>query len=160
MKKHGVVMVLVFAFIVLTIVFAGAGPTQAENQTGFEEAYGAAVGAGLYNIQVILGITADAFAGKVYNKDDAKDIITEQKNVLGLLDDYAGKLLKQASTSKDDLNSLNDISVCIVKLKATADALLGYLANPANDAASDFQTKRKASYAAIEKLLGLDKHKK
>lgn len=160
MKKLAVVMVMVFVSIVLTVAFAGAGPAQAENQTGFEEAYGAAVGVGLYNIQVILGITADAFAGKVYDKDEAKKIATEQKNVLGLLDDYAGKLLKNDSLDKGDANSIKDISACITKLKATADALLGYLANPSRDAAGDFDTKRKASYASIEKLLGIGKNKK
>ena len=156
MKKHGVLIVLVFALSVLTLVFAGAGPTQADNQTWCEEAYGASTGGSLYNTQVIIGITADAVATKTYDKDEAKNIITEQKALLDVLGDYADKLLKQGSSNKADLDTLKDISACIAKLKVTADALLAYLANPTDYAVDDFQTKREASYAAIAKLLGID----
>ena len=160
MKKHGVVIVLIFAFSLLMVAFAGAGTAPAEDLPGYDEAYGAAMGGALYNTQVIIGITADAFAKDVYNKDEAKDIITEQKSLIGVHDNYIGKLLKKASVTKEDKESLNSMSACIAKLNVTADALLAYFVNPTESNADDFQTKRKASYAAIEKLLGINQEKK
>jgi hypothetical protein len=160
MKKQVVAIVLVFALSIFTVTYAGAASAQAEPQPDFSEAYGAAAGASLYNTQVILGMTADAIVAKVYKNDEVKEIITEQKNILGVLDNYAGKLLKEASLKKDDRESLKDISACIAKLNATADSLLGYMANSSDAAANDFQVKRKASYAAIAKLLGIGQKKK
>lgn len=161
MKKNSVVMVLVFALSVLTFVFAGAVfSAQTEPPTGFDEAYGASSGVALYNVQVVLGITADAIAGKVYNNDEAKGIINEQKTMLGVMDEYSRKLQKNPSISKYDVDTLKDISTCIGRLKITADSLMSYLANPTSAAANDFEAKRKSSYAAIAKLLGIDKDKK
>lgn len=160
MKKHGISKVLVLTIGVIAITFAGISTARADNTIAFAEAYGAAAGSTLYNTQVILGMTADAIAKDVYTNDEAKAIINEQKAVLGLTDDYVAKLLKLVGLDKDDKASLSEISVVIAKINATADALTNYMDNPSDENVDKFQARRQASYAAIAKLLGLDKDNK
>jgi len=133
----------------------GARPVQAEET--FEEALGAATGMALYEVQMVLGLSADAFAKKVYDQEQMKTIVAEQKSMMEILNKYLEALRKLDSTSEDDKKSLQAMSDCIEKLKATAEALLAYVNDSSDENADAWQVKRKASYAAISDLLGLDK---
>ena len=156
MKKHLMGIALLIMGIALPLILT-SHPAKAADTVSFEEAYGATAGLGLYNIQVILGLSADAFEKSVYTADEMNNIVGEQKHVLSTLSDYMTKLQQLKTTSDSDKKSLNDMDAVVSKLGDTADSLLAYVKDSSADNATDFQTKRKDSYAAIADLLGLEK---
>ncbi|HOX27997.1 MAG TPA: hypothetical protein PLQ76_02455 [bacterium] len=144
------------AFVIAAAVFS-ARPALAEASASFEEAFGAASAFAMYNTQVVLGITADAFVKSVYSSEEAKTIVSEQKTSVGILGDYVKKLLELSTVNDSDKKYLKGIQVCLDKLSETADALTAYIDNQSDENAGDFDTKRKASYDSIAELPGLDK---
>ena len=145
-------------FAVALLVAAGAmRAAAADKPVTIEEALGAAVGAALYNTQVVIGITADSFTKQVYTSDETKTIVKEQKSLLNTLGSYASALIDNPSVEEADKAAMRDILACIGKLNSTADALIAYVDDASDANAQDFQTKRKDSYKSISDLLGLDK---
>lgn len=133
---------------------AGARPAQAE--ASLEEALGAATAVAMYNAQMVLGLSADAFAKKVYDEETMKTVVGEQKTLLTNLDKHLAGLRKLDSISAEDKKALKSLSDCLAKLQQTADALLEYVEEQSDVNAEDYQTKRKASYAAIAEVMGLE----
>jgi hypothetical protein len=156
MRKHFMGIALIIIGVALPLLFT-AQSAKAADTVSFEEAYGATAGLGLYNIQVILGLSADAFEKEVYAAEQMNDIVGEQKTILTTLSDYMVKLQGLKTTSAADKKSLKDMNAVATKLTETADSLLAYVADSSVENAEDFQTKRKASYAALADLLGLEK---
>ena len=153
MKKIGILIV----FLAACIFGAGfAAPTRATADEEFNEAFGAAAGFALYNLQIVIGITADAYAKQVYTNEETLNIVNEQKILLETLDGYVPKLQQLSSISQGDQDSLVKISNCIGKLDDTADALAAYVNDPSGENADAFQAKREASYNTLSDLLGLD----
>lgn len=148
---------IVFVLGVVLASGIGAGRARAAENVSYAEAFGAATGFALYNTQVVLGVTADALSKDVYTADEARGIVSEQKGALDVLRKYVRQLIKASFVAAADKKSLKEIDACIDTLNDTADALNAYLDNPTTDAANDFQEKRKASYAALSDLLGLEK---
>lgn len=130
---------------------------KSETPVSFEEAFGAASAGLLYNVQVVIGIAADAYSKDVYTAEEMDSIIGEQKTIIETLIDYTGKLMNLPKVSGNDKKSLADMNDCMGKLTNTADALLAYVADPSDDNANRFQDKRKASYDSLAELLGLNK---
>jgi hypothetical protein len=156
MKKH----TLATVFVAVGILMAStiwAKPAVAEDLVAYQEAFGAASGLALYDVQIIIGVTADAYAKNVYTAEETNSIINEQKNALSVLSDYVNKLRELPDESEENLKSLNKISDCISKLGDTADALIGYTADETEENANKFDENRKASYAALAELLGFNK---
>ncbi|MFA6448128.1 MAG: hypothetical protein WCX65_01550 [bacterium] len=156
MKKQLKAAMLVAMSVVLSLAIM-AKPVLAQETTTFEEAFGAASALAMYNVQVVVGLTADAYAKDVYNGEDAKAVVAEQKGALTTLDGYVVKLLNLTTLTEADRKSLNDISGCLKKLGYTADALTAYIDSQTDDNANDFQAKRKDSYNTLAELLGLEK---
>jgi hypothetical protein len=156
MKKQFMGIAMIVFGIALPLMMA-AQSARAADAVSFEEAYGATAGLSLYNIQVVLGLSADAFEKEVYTAEQMNDIVGEQKTVLVTLSDYMVKLQALKTTSAADKKSLKEMDAVTAKLTATAESLLAYVADSSTENAEDFQTKRKASYASIAELLGLEK---
>ena len=116
----------------------------------------AAAGFALYDVQIVIGITADAYAKDVYTNEETLDIVNEQTALLETLDGYVIKLQQLSSVSGADKDSLIKISACIEKLNATAEALAAYVNDPSDENVDAFQAKRNASYNMLSDLLGLE----
>ncbi len=150
------ILVIVMTTACTTLIKAEETPV-AEAPVSFEEAFGAASAGLLYNIQVVIGIAADAFYKDVYSVEEMNNIIGEQKTIIGTLSDYSDKLIKLDKITTSDKQSIGEMKACTEKLNETADALLAYVADPSDDNANAFQDKRKASYDTLSELLGLGK---
>jgi hypothetical protein len=158
MRKMLSVFIPVLLCVAMMSVFS-ARQAAAEEPVTMEEAFGFTLGISLYNVQIVLGISADAFAKDVYTADEMTTIINEQISMLDNLGKYLNKLAALKTVSAADKSSMKEGSGCVDKLTATANALSAYVADPSQDNADVYQTKRKASYAAISVLLGLDESK-
>jgi hypothetical protein len=152
MKKYHFAIFGILAVYLLAVSLPARAA--ADDET-IMEALGAALGLSLYNSQVIIGMTADAYSSKVYENEQSKTILSEQKSSIGLLKDYVGKIKKLPGTSKSDITTLGEISACIDKIDATIDSLTGYIDDPSQDKADLFEKNRAASYGAIADLLGI-----
>lgn len=141
--------------VVLLGLGAAARPACAEETV--EEALGAASGMALYEAQMVLGLSADAFAKKVYDEKTMAAIISEQKTLLKNLDRHLENLLDEESVSKDDKKAIRKLRACISRLNETADALQDFVDDSSQENAEAWQEKRKASYAEIADLLGIEK---
>lgn len=147
----GVTMVLA------TIVALGSGARPAQAEQEVERALGAAAATALYEVQMVLGLSADAFAKKVYTAEQMETMIGEQTNLLKNLDKELSKLQKLESVTEADKKSLKEMSDCIAKLQDTAEALQDYVKDSSDENAEAYQEARKASYAALADLMGLEK---
>lgn len=134
---------------------AAARPAQAEES--LEQSLGAATAFALYDVQMVIGLTADAFAKKVYEAETVNEIVGEQKTMMTNLDKHLAGLRKLDSISAEDKKALKSLSECIALLQETADALLEYVEDQSDENAEEFQTARKASHAALAEIMGLDK---
>ncbi len=143
MKKLAIAVMLAVLFVTVQV--------RAEDCTIIREAFGAAVGFSVYNAQMVVGLTADAYVKKVYTTKYTQTICTEQRNALGLLNEYC---IKMEAMGKE-VETLKEIEGTIAKLKATIDALDKYTVNSSVANANDFEAKRQASWAAIAKLLDI-----
>ena len=125
----------IFFIIILTGLALCTGPVQAasqqsaatssatDNESFLLEAYASAYASLIYDIQVIVGITADAYVYDAYTTDEVKQIVAEQKNLLKLQEDYTRQVLDRVSMVKSDIQALNDILGCIDGLRAFISAL-------------------------------------
>jgi len=111
----------------------------------------------LYNTQVVIGLTADSVAKKVYSFEVASRITKEQSAMLEVVNSYVREIIQSPSTLEADRAASKAIATCIDKLNETINALDAYIQNPTDINANNFQVKRKASYAAIAELLGIGK---
>ncbi|MCE9581988.1 MAG: hypothetical protein K8T20_05675 [Planctomycetes bacterium] len=146
------------ATIVLGMILAfgtGARPVAAEQE--LERALGASTAVALYEMQMVLGLSADGFAKKVYTAEQMETLIGEQKGFVKNLDKELSALLKLDSVTEADKKSLKEMSDCLALMGATADALLAYVKDSSDKNADKFQEARKASHAALAELMGLDK---
>lgn len=156
MKRHALTAISML-MVVFAALFVAARPARAEGTGLLGEAFGAAAGLALYDAQVIIGMTADASMKDVYTTEESNAVIAEQKNALDVIDGYTEKLLQLETTlNEDDRKALADVSSCIEKIHATADALTVYISEPTADNANYFEEKRLASYDALSDLLGLE----
>ena len=153
MKKFVMVLLCVLC---LSVICSAAEPEKSRDFV-LTETLGASIGFALYNSHVIIGITADTYSKKIYTQTNMIGIINEQKSALVTLDDYVLKLIQLSQDPKlsGDRATLQEILECTKKINAMSDALLKYISSPTNSNADDFDTKRKASYGSIDKLLGL-----
>ncbi len=143
MKKLAIAVMVVLLFVTVQV--------RAEDCSSAREAFGAAIGFSLYNTQMVVGLTADAYVKKVYTTQYTQTICTEQRNALTVLNGHCIKLEELGK----EVDTLKEIEGVITKLKATIDALDKYTVNSSSANANDFEAKRKASWAAIAKLLDI-----
>jgi hypothetical protein len=128
-----------------------------DNESFLLEAYASAYASLIYDIQVIVGVTADAYVYDAYSTDEVKQIVAEQKNLLKLQEDYTRQVLDRVSMVKSDVQALHDILGCIDGLRSFISALEVYVDNPTDENANNFQTARQISWGRIAALLGLEK---
>ncbi len=145
MKKLAIAVMVILMFAV---------QVRAEDCSTVREAFGAAMGLNVYNAQMVAGLTADAYGKKVYTAKEVQTICTEQKNGLTVLSAYCIKL--EPLVNAKELETLKEMEATITKLQATLDALNKYTIAPSSANVNYFEAKRKASWEAVAKLLGMN----
>lgn len=154
MKNTLKITTIAVAFAVVAL-FPRQAAAYTNEDMGFAlESFGVAFGLAVYNTQMVIGLSADSLEAALYPDEQIKHFVDEQLSTLNVLRETVIKVQKAGIASNEE-SVLNDMLYTIDRLKETANALNGYIANPTNENADYFQTMREASYNSVANLLGL-----
>lgn len=110
----------------------------------------------LYNLQIIAGITADAYHAEVYTREEALNIVGEQQSLLTNLRKTTQKILASDTPFTDeDRKATEDFLTLTDKFEATYSALRNFIENSSEENARKYDEKRLESYKFLAELLGL-----
>jgi hypothetical protein len=150
-----ITVVFVFA-VAIFLSFRCAWAEQYSEEKGLIlESLGAAYGTLIYDTQLIVVLTADVHGNNVYNKEEALNLLQEQKNFLNLQEEYIRKMLSKANPSASDVKSFNSILDSISGLRTFISSFENYANNPTSDNYNAYTRDKDASYGKIKAMLGI-----
>lgn len=118
---------------------------------------GGSMAAMVYNSYVSIGVIADAYESEAYDDEAVKSLMQEQVNMCVKLQEQLQGFVESGFTSdSNDLEYLNRFDGTLELLQEEANALMDYVDNPAELSAEQFQSARKAAWAEIADLLGIE----
>jgi hypothetical protein len=141
----------------LTISVLSFSQTCEEREGKLLEVTGALSAGFVYNTYLAIGGTADNFVSKQYDSSFCKTLLVEQLALVSSIQ----KTFKETSDKnlvKDEADKLffADMDKVLNGLKKQAQYFIDYVAIKSTDKMELYDNQRKANWAGISKLLGLD----
>lgn len=148
MKKIIISMLIVFSAFTVSI----AGQLQLET-------IGASVGSNIYLTYLSIGVTADAYENKTYKKESATTYVKSVVGQAKLIKGYLQKLIDSGEVEGEDVNFIKEMISVYDLLIGEGNAFVDFVNTGEKQHLSNFHENRKAAWAKIEVLLGLNKKK-
>ena len=118
---------------------------------------GTSSGSVLYNAHLVIGLTADAVAHKIYEADIASELTAEQ---ISMLESFVNQLVALRSSgflsNNDDLSFCNDIINTAGLVKKEAELLKRYVDTQSDADADKYTSANEEAWASLTVLLGLE----
>lgn len=141
----------------LITFFLGGSFSFAQNtpkETIALETIGAMGGSTLYLSYISIGTLADGFEKKVYEKDQAIQLVNSVLNLLNVMKNYLEKGMSNGLFVGEDADFANKMTDCCNLLVIQAGHFVTYAKTGDRKYATEFDKARKQSWASIAKLLG------
>jgi hypothetical protein len=121
----------------------------------FLEALGGLAGAHLHESYLTIVLLADSVEGKIVSKEDAKNTLKSVTDWISAVESGLAKL-DAASLDADDQAALERNRTVTAMLRLQSQRLLAYWTSGEMEKANQYQQARKATRAALSKVLGLE----
>ena len=110
----------------------------------------------LYNTYGLIGSLADGLESSPNDSTSVRPLINEQISTLTSLKSTYSEMATNGGLAQNDQNFVYEIIDAYTLLIDEAKALNAYMKSPGTTEADFFQTKRKAAWAKIAAILGLE----
>lgn len=121
------------------------------------ETIGAATGSNLVITYVALGMAGDAYAKKVYSKNEAKDIVEMLNGQITLMEERLAKLIKSKVLDSDDNVFVKKMLNIYKSLGKQGKALLASIKKGKTSNQKKFEKYRQESQKKLSELLNSKK---
>jgi hypothetical protein len=119
------------------------------------EALGGLSAANLYQSYLTIGLLADGVRNKAFTADGAANTLKIVTSCIALVDTKLARL-DRLNLEPDDLASLRQIKAVIALMRIQTQALELYWSTGKADHAEAYQRARKATWAGLSKVLGIE----
>lgn len=139
--------ILIAIFMFLTVA-AWATPLQLET-------IGATGGSNLFLTYMAIGVTADAYQNKTYEKDKATSYVNSMVAQARVVQKYLKRLIDEGELSENDVTFVKRMVKTYDLLIAEGEAFIKYAKSGDQSHADTFHKNRKAAWKNISDLLGI-----
>lgn len=142
------------------VLLAFAVQAQAQSTTGKNEALEALGGSGgllLYDTYLVIGEAADAYSREAYTAAEVEEIVNEQIGGIATVQkQYDALLATKFLSDPNDQKFLRQLIDAFDLVVAEGNALIDYVNSGTDIDANTYDENRKAAWAEISSLLGMD----
>jgi len=135
---------------------ADPGKSKGESDPALK-ALGALSAAQMYSQYVLIGVTADAYANKVYEPKQVQEMINEARGIMANVSKNLTAVGKDGSIVQNDRVFIMRIQSVFQLLDKQANALVAFTQDDNSDNRAAFEAARKSSWDAISGVLGIGK---
>ena len=128
---------------------------RAADDTALLNTLGATTGQTVLLTHMAVGTLADAFAGKVYKKDQASNVINTYIGVTTKTKEQLSKLAEAGTLTKEDQQFVEHTVEVLTLVVREAGDLKDYISSGKPGDAQAFESSRKKALAEIQSLLGM-----
>ncbi|HOJ49683.1 MAG TPA: hypothetical protein PKW55_02625 [Spirochaetota bacterium] len=121
------------------------------------ETIGATSASTLYLSYMAIGVVADSYQSKVYNKDTAKGFVREAIAVIGVCKNYMNQLIEKGEMSPNDIKTAKLIVETYDFLINEGQNFINYVDTNDSKYVQLFHDFRKKAWNNISNILGLNK---
>ncbi len=121
------------------------------------ETIGAMGASNIYLTYLSIGVLADGYENKVYDKQQAQQMVKELLSLAGVTKGYLDKLIQERVLTGDDIRFAKEMIHTYNLLIEEGDAFIRYISTNNRKDAEAFQSYRKQAWDKISSLLGLQK---
>lgn len=150
---------VIISFFIAVLAFSLGSPTTAQAQNNedlFLESIGAFTAQGMYLTYSAIGSLADSYENEVYDKDKTLRVLGEYLALAKVAREQLTKLLGEATLSANDSKFVTKCLQTYNYLVQEGEALKRYIETGNSTHVDTFHKNRKAAWANIQELLGLD----
>lgn len=142
--------------IFLSLVFLFKSVSSFSNGLSLE-AIGAFGASNIYLTYLSMGVLADGYENKVYEKNRAQQAVQEILSLASVSKNYLEKLIKERVLTGDDVRFGREMIRTYNLLIQEGNAFVRYISSNNRRDAEEFQSYRKQAWDKISALLGLKK---
>ncbi len=151
----------VFSVLLLSLLSLGTliaqDPAKEKKNTKLLELTGALSAGVAYNTYLAVGGIVDNHASKSYTDQKVKELMTEQKGLLGAIKEMIDSTVASGVLEDpSDIYFLEDLSKIIDGLAKQADFYIGYINDSSDVNKQKYDRQRRSNWDLIAELLGLD----
>jgi hypothetical protein len=144
-----------FFFLLVALSLQVHAQTSGKNEA--LEALGGSGGLLLYDTYLVIGEAADAYSRDAYTASEVEEIVKEQiGGITTVQKQYEALLATKFLSDPNDQKFLRELSDAFDLVVAEGEALVDYVNSGSDTDATIYDDNRKAAWAEISSLLGMD----